>query len=1089
MYVQSALGEEHKDGSVGVFNGIALSGEQGTDEKFVYHDDLVATDAGAVDCLRYALEPYERQYNTLSDETCASVPPANERMTFLAPGNFACLYVTRRPAPHESPRGHAQQPPSKRARTGRTTYVNWSIIWARPLYSAELTADMMMDLYVWKEHMRLLLKEPAELPNRLVSEIPLDQREGIITDIEVALSGQNSKSAKNMLKNLPKKAAVFPVLARCLHPSTFKRASMEALVFLRHLLALIRSRDTGADKALKAIDANAYTKGFVTAADVKKNGRFPPGSLYVAFVDQATCVLHPHRERSNFHYVPELSIDEIARLTRHFCIRRTSNVPHIEKLHLTLAVYDFARRAFAQNDADGHTECALSDLGMHYQRNVKSVYFRATDKKRPWTKLSTHESAMVHFARMRYVEMETEGRRGPYKKLSALFASPVQTLLRRSVAFQKQYGRFARSLWKTLSGGVVCAYDHHKKETAVLKKLNSMVDEWRKTGLAGVDKATLIGYLDKGSIPPTSPVFKVDIYPNRRDFQEIWRTLDLDQKHAVCNVVLSPLSFIMGAPGTGKTQALQASAALWNKSQSCAAPYGIISRMLERRTGVGYTCHRLGGIMLFADPTTSLESFFLHASKVLAIDEFELVTVDHLYRMLCSSSEGSMANGTQRVVCCGDIEQSGAIGGGSIVDSIWSRFANDSNIMTCLRIPYRFLTADELRSPDLKQLASERPPSTASARCIPWNTHQMALSEHADAQTHVPDLMYSTDPTDRNARVLVFPIGDKQRAANGQPNIEDFDSVFSRVLGRDYAQKLMSDQVQVLTHTNAYRRALTKSIVQRARADRGVWNSKYASAGRSFCKGDKITFAKNMYLSRKKRKRANSRRGGNSVEACDGDDSDEDDNEVRDDFDIFDVVGQHLATRMASKKSTRGNAEKDRLVEMFFDQRATTAETQAQRTEFHRGTKSDDVFNGEVKILSFVACVDDEGTVVKKFESTDALLDAPRVPNAATVLVFTDNSQVIIGDLEWGDILHGAVFTHHKYHGEQCDTVVLITDDVRHISMRDLRTCMTRAKKRFIFLTGATLREATLNLESVLSHRDKPRRERFAQGLSSLSVS
>lgn len=1065
VYVTSMFGKSKRS-----FVGKILSSSTETDigKKCIYHEQFVKTDNSAVDTIRYALEPYQRQHNTIYENARASIPPPHERMMCIQVGMFLRVYGTRRVDPR------AKESANKRMRTSFGNWkpndtpdriVEYSAIWVRPLHIRALSIDAYLDSDEYDECVKALLKDLPSVQQKLTDKLSYSRKKSIYHRLMYKTGGDEAdKKHPDELKRSPWICSdLFPTIMRGLTPKYQVLTELCDLHNLERLFAVVREHPCNLDDTKQVFKECEHED--VRAFFDSRQKSFVDGCLYVQLVDQLSTPFNPRRKTSFLYDMPPLPIGDIARIARHCAVRTSAGARRVDVFHQTLMAYDFLVRAFDGIDAQGDTLCYMRDLSGRFMSSLSKLLFPIGYNCPEGNKLDQQESALNHLARHR-LESYTEA--APLNR-TKLYPSEnlAEVMRRKTMVLEKKFGVFMCSLWNKRKGHdgqpVVMSYNLHHKETKVVQKLNEIID-CRDRKLDGVKIETLVDQLNRRAVPYDSPVMQAGIYPNVREFQEIWDTLDRQQKKAVCNVILSPLSFITGPPGTGKTQVSQATAALFNKKQLSSAPYGIIACMLDKRTGTGYTCHRLGSISAFC---RSLDNnpeakYICEDSRVLVFDEIEQGTIEHLFRSLCSSDKFSK----DRILFLGDIEQSGAIGGGSIVDSFWRRYSDNRRVFTRLRVPYRFLTKEERKRVDLESLVAEKPENSHSMRCIPWNTHQLAYSEHA--QDHVPKLVYSTDINDKQARVLFAPLG-----TNAQQQMAQLRDI----LGDDYLGIIMSERCQILTHTNAMKNEMLRTIVSCARypTKNGVIPPTNHFITRSFHTGDKITFLRNLYLSKKQKKKS-----------AKGDEGDED--PTRDDYDDFEIL-RMMSRRGRSHKGrdtnkTGAGGVDDAQPQEYFAMREKKRQMIRKRNKTWRGTQSDDVYNGQVKILDYVARVNNSGRVLSTFEQTDQLQDDPRPKDCKkTMLVFRDNTQVAVEDIEWKDVVHGCVFTYAKYHGEQCPIIILMVENVRHLSARHFRTCITRAKQRFIFMTGKDETQCATNVREIISHKDGERFETFAESL------
>jgi hypothetical protein len=585
------------------------------------------------------------------------------------------------------------------------------------------------------------------------------------------------------------------------------------------------------------------------------------------------------------------------------------------------------------------------------------------------------------------------------------------------------------------------------------------------------------------------------------EFQKLWHdVLDPMQRKAVLNAALSPVTFITGRPGTGKTEVFRALSALFGGSVLPVAAYGRISRMLTDRLGMGYTFHRAealvshfnqknrvvrgkrrsnegeGGngerreVVNNKDEKDGFAKTIKHLvmSNTLLIDEFGLVTHDHLRRVLTSCGGGKC-----RIIMAGDIDQKSAIGSGSIIQSLYGRYGSNPRLFSRLEIPHRFLpnyglgmTLDEIR-----QLVATKPTRPDDPLCVPWN--MQVVQDYATSKSEKLDLVVSTKPeVYPNARFTVLvrkssgggggggDDGDGGKRSNSKE--DGMIDVLANLTRMGVADP-MSTAVQHLAQTNLTRRAISTAVRRHHH-----YSNRTMEDGRGFEVGEKITFLKNKYFEIDGDSDDDEEGGGDNRGANDASD---------------DIAADYQALRSDSiDDDVHEGQERMRSLLVDGDDDGALAPEPARkrpRTSTWRGHSSENVFNGDLKVIEGIYEVDASGAVLATVAHTKVTSGHGR----NRMVAFSDETQLCLDQYDEGNIESGICLSSSKMQGSECDDIVDHFEPNTFTCRDEIYTNMTRARERYILVGEGSLRTVHEKLCETLKRQPRLRHECFARYL------
>lgn len=524
---------------------------------------------------------------------------------------------------------------------------------------------------------------------------------------------------------------------------------------------------------------------------------------------------------------------------------------------------------------------------------------------------------------------------------------------------------------------------------------------------------------------------------DNQDFQRIWETLDERQKEGVVKAVLNPVSIMTGPPGCGKTEVFRALNALFSKNIVLpVAAYGRIVNMLRVRLAHAWTFHRAYTIATYGSKNASEQKVILSGSVGL-VDEYSLIVADHLVRLFFSAR----TNQRRRIVLAGDPNQMDAIGSGSMTHSLSIFLESHPEIVTTLNIPHRFLpncgvgmTAEQVAT-----LLEKRPSSARSPLTVPWNMARMLEHTNARDPFQELDLVYST--TDAKARLFVLENCD---------SFEAFTRNLSDKLGYSLSDLHRTD-IQAVTKLNKDCDKLASDIRQT------LMCLQKPPFKNSFQTREKVAFLKNAYFS------VNS------------------DDEGKGDVDInYQALRSEQTAHGVKRKRDHDGSMVDLdttdITTAEKDDAATQARKRQKRTDGWRGTDSDDVFNGDVKILNAIYDVNKKGTTLNYCSD----MSERKQPRAHRILGFDDQSQINMDHYDVNHLRSGLLITSKKLQGGERPIIIYFLKDHAYLYADEIYTTMTRGAEQVILVSAMTAARTMVLLQRILAKPAPKKRERFA---------
>lgn len=547
-------------------------------------------------------------------------------------------------------------------------------------------------------------------------------------------------------------------------------------------------------------------------------------------------------------------------------------------------------------------------------------------------------------------------------------------------------------------------------------------------------------------------------FTDRNFLREFYR-LDTEQRKAVCRAVLEPISVICGRPGTGKTQVFLALYHLFGGSETNGvvplAAYGRIASMLRARlNNWGHTFHRASSTCIFRKESD--EAKRLASVTTWLCDEGGLLTHHHL-----ALAVATMGNFVNRIILTGDPNQMCAIGSGIFFKSLVREFSQEEGTprYSHLRIPHRFLTSTK---PEDIERAMQRVPLPHEDMTTDWNM-RVVLSNKQNEDTGMLHMVTSPDITSREARFIL---------TSHRPKDFSWVGIYLEALlgpnkvrhGTPSAQSFHTTNTQFLSQRHEDCRRINRAVfetlfnvqLQPNMPDPPIHLGERISFTTNgyFCKDDEnggmVTDAQlermTMYLVE------------NASEAS-----------APDVADLLNIMPMILGTSATHESYLSHDIEEEGGGGRNYKRKNT------ERSETHRTLESDDIFNGEIKMVSRIVDVDRssgdvaaEFTHVKEARTSNAIVKRgnPRQgefsspAKVARMLIFEDDSQLnITDDYELDMVVRSYCLTSKKMQGSQARNVVShITPNTNPmhngvvastVYREQLYTDMTRAEFQF----------------------------------------
>jgi hypothetical protein len=594
-------------------------------------------------------------------------------------------------------------------------------------------------------------------------------------------------------------------------------------------------------------------------------------------------------------------------------------------------------------------------------------------------------------------------------------------------------------------------------------------------------------YAEADLTPPGAPRW------DNREFQRVFAGLDQFQREAIYKAVLEPIGLICGRPGTGKTEVFKALVALFGHAErvpgGCLplAAYGRIAKMLrDRLGGWAHTFHRAAATCMNPQRSGTPEAARIRENRTQLWDEGGLVTHHHTALARAAYSEF-----TCRIVIAGDPDQMEAIGSGSFFESLVERFSQEPGQprYTHLDIAHRFLTAGA--GPASEEARMGLKPLPHEDMAIDWNMRRI-LDGSLDQETGFLDLAYSSQLSDNTARLVAVPISSSEVEDAVHKTLLALFNVKDEEVRRKPAQAAVTMLTERLARMNIQfiaqrhkecariNRAVYSFIFDRWQAsgeDRADYRAPRLDHNPPLRIGERITFAKNGYFM----------------------DSSADDASGRmvTDSELENAALVIAFARNGAAGGTRADPA-DYLPLAFLQAGSGAGRPDARkrkkrdRDAIHRGTDSDDVFNGDIRTLTRIVDVDQtSGDVIASHTHTKET----KIPAAGAasrggsmtkrnqvsrLLIFDDDTQINITDAyELDEITRAYCITSKKMQGSQASIVVnLLTSADQHesndrtisrtVTREELYTTKTRAERLFRLLVPSAQRSLHSMFQSLM---------------------
>ncbi len=740
--------------------------------------------------------------------------------------------------------------------------------------------------------------------------------------------------------------------------------------------------------------------------------------------------------------LPTLDIEGLLAIHRHYDYGETAGFNRNSWRLFTLCI-EFYQKSLRQLKRDGHTFGTHLDLARAYMAAIEWA-----ERTKPT-------------ARDLVSDVDTDLRAD--KLTRAMVESAIKThesmarrlgIVKRRVETIDPESKRSRDNMQR----VLYAMDDWIAQDYVTRAINEMVSKrWKRERHADGCRtyADVEAHIDarKGPrFPEEGPHWENPLLP------AFWHErLDAKQRRAVANMVISPISFVTGQPGCGKTEVLRAAQLLFHPEDLLPlAAYGRIAKNLDSRlVSTAYTFHRAEATVEYRGGTDS--AIRIIDASTMPIDEFGLVTHDHLLRVMRKAGDAKC-----RMIMCGDVDQLGAIGSGSIVQSIYARFHDNPNLFTQLDVPHRFLPERGAgwTSARLEEAVATRP-APDDPMAVPWNMRTLLAFSGTPRATHVDLACVNVPRTGKGhtytkaergrfaaARLLVFPwAGTLVATLEALRSIADID--------------VSSEHVQVLVRTNARRAEIN-------RAARFLLKGTLPTHPHDFAIGEKIVFGSNKYLETPTE--------SSSETAPDT---------PNDGFGDVTMDYTGLATEFSfSRKRTHALAF-DSAESPWRDIGTDGASTQVRarkrpRTDLWRGTDSENVFNGDIHRVSGVYDVQARGVKKGSVLNTLRTTRDTKSTRGDRIMGFSDGTQLNLAAYDKQNIHSAICLTVPKMQGSEQRRVVYFCEP--NDSCDHLYTGMTRGADQCVFVPIGitTVTGAHDRLAEVADREPRKRRERFA---------
>lgn len=610
-----------------------------------------------------------------------------------------------------------------------------------------------------------------------------------------------------------------------------------------------------------------------------------------------------------------------------------------------------------------------------------------------------------------------------------------------------------------VAGPVVYALDDWKKEEYVVERFKGLETNARWLELTDgcrteADVRAKITTALAQSRPLAPPRLSGAPHWTNPKFLAIWKRLDMDQQRGVINGILRPISFVGGRPGSGKTETMMALFHLLGERERVLplAPYGRIAAMLKKRLdGCGFTFHRATAVVTYQ--AKSPEALRIMGASTFLADEYSLQTHHHWYMIL----KACRTNAIRRVILFGDHEQMAPIGSGGFATSVAHHLQGDTSRFVLLRLPHRFVASERLpRSAD--DFVWTKPTSPEDKMTIAWNMKTLA----DDAR---PDLVLGHELTNTKATCVLTPRTPPPSATptTKSPVARMVESVVQRFVperlrgkGQEAANILAHADVQFVTQRNEDRKVINDAVFGYLYGDVG---KDYPNA---FRVGERVTFSRNAYF-------------------------------------VKDETGASVQIRDRAMEQLQEDDAPPALDAMDVELQGAIAQRQQQqrppkrsRTDANRGKDSDDVFNGELHVITDIVDVNEEGAVVAHFKHTSEKGDFRRPTRGISRVIVFDGGEKqvnITDDYDVDDMSRAYCVTSAKMQGSEARHAIYYValskygEVITTLYKEELYMVLTRGRESLTIVAGRSADEGIRELHQISRRRAPPHRNNFARRL------